>query len=67
MNYMRDTIARLRARVAELELSQLGLLQPVACDYPIRDGQTTIGACEMAPGHDGEHMRRPEAKGGEGD
>jgi hypothetical protein len=28
-----------------------------ACGYLIRDGQTTIGACERERGHDGEHQR----------
>ena len=27
------------------------------CGYLIRDGQTSIGACDLARGHAGEHMR----------
>jgi hypothetical protein len=35
--------------------ADMGLL----CGHLIRDGQTTIGACQLAPGHDGEHQRLP--------
>ena len=27
------------------------------CGHLIRDGQTTVGACQLATGHGGEHMR----------
>ncbi len=29
------------------------------CGHLIRDGQTTIGACELELGHGGEHQREP--------
>lgn len=31
------------------------------CNRLIRDGQTTIGACELEAGHGGEHMRKGSA------
>ncbi len=33
--------------------------QPTPCGHLIRDGQTTIGACELERGHEGEHQRAP--------
>lgn len=31
--------------------------EPAACAHLIRDGQTTIGSCQLERGHDGEHQR----------
>jgi hypothetical protein len=72
MHYLGNVI-RARSQAEQDELTRLMRKYPPepvptpsppseACGHLIRDGQTTIGACQRGAGHDGEHQRGVEQK-----